>query len=119
MARYIDADKLMEECKNHTMDEVYPEWNDKKVFDALCQMGHMFKKIIDETPTADVEEVKCGEWKDRYNNKYYNHLYECSVCGKEALYECYKNELDQWKERQALTPICPYCSAKMDKENAQ
>lgn len=58
MARYIDVDKLMEECKNHTMDEVYPEWNDKKVFDALCQMGHMFKKIIDETPTADIEAIK-------------------------------------------------------------
>ena len=86
-------------------------------------MGYSSKADIsdwlNEQPTADVEEVKHGCWKDRYDNKYYNHLYECSVCGKEALYECYKNELDQWNERQALTPICPHCGAKMDGGKAE
>ena len=79
-------------------------------------------RILDdvvELPTADVEEVKHGYWKDRYGNKYANHLYECSICGKEALFEFYLNELDQTKERQVLTPICPYCGAKMDGGNAE
>ena len=76
-------------------------------------------EYAENLPTADVAEVKHGYWKDRYGNKYYNHLYECSVCGKEALYECYKNELDQWKERQALTPACPYCFAIMDGSKAE
>ena len=76
-------------------------------------------EYAENLPTADVAEVKHGYWKDRYGDKYHNHLYECSVCGKEALYEFYKNELDQWKERQALTLICPYCSAKMDGGKAE
>ena len=97
MARYIDADKLIAEY-----DRVH-----------IGPPGGARKLMVD-APTADVVEVQHGCWKDRYDNKYYNHLYECSVCGKEALYECYKNELDQWKERQALTPVCPYCGAKMD-----
>lgn len=66
---------------------------------------------------ADYAEVKHGYWKDRYNNKYYNHLYECSVCGREALYKPYSDELGHTKARQELTPVCPYCSAKMDGGN--
>lgn len=64
--------------------------------------------------TADVVEVKHGYWKDRYGNKYDNHLYECSVCGKKALYEVDVDELGHSKIRQALTPACPYCLAKMN-----
>jgi rubrerythrin len=63
---------------------------------------------------ADYAEVKHGYWKDRYNNKYYNHLYECSVCGREALYKPYSDELGHTKIRQELTPVCPHCGAKMD-----
>lgn len=70
--------------------------------------------IIMGQPTADVVEVKHGYWKDRYGNKYDNHLYECSVCGKEPLYEFYSNELQQIKTRQALSNSCPHCGAKMD-----
>ena len=44
MARYIDADKLMEECKNHTMDEVYPEWNEKKCLMHFAKWGICSKK---------------------------------------------------------------------------
>ena len=55
---------------------------------------------------ADYAEVKHGYWK------YYNHLYECSVCGREALYKPYSDELGHTKARQELTPVCPYCSAK-------
>lgn len=59
------------------------------------------------------EKVMHGYWKDIYGNKYANHLYECSVCGEKPLYKFYTNELGQIKTRQALTPACPYCGAKM------
>lgn len=112
MAEYVSKETLLKAIEK--MDRLDKETNTQYEYD---KEGYIL--LIKQAPTADVVEVKHGEWKDRYNNKYYNHLYECSVCGKEALYECYKNELDQWKERQALTPICPYCGAKMDKENTQ
>ncbi len=67
-----------------------------------------------DTPKADVVEVNHGYWKDRYGNKYDNHLYECSICGKDALGESYCDELGQSRIRQALTPICPRCGAIMD-----
>ena len=78
------------------------------------ELWEQIASIIENAPTADVEEVKHGEWKDRYEDKYYNKLYVCSACGREALLESYKNELGQWNERQVLTPICPHCGAKMN-----
>lgn len=65
-------------------------------------------------PAVEVAEVKRGEWKDYYNNKYNNQLYVCSVCGKQALYEYFKDELDNIKTRQVLSVVCPHCEAKMD-----
>lgn len=100
MADYIDRNELVE-----NLDRFAPE-----------HFTPLIRTLIEKQPTADVEEVKHGYWKDRYNNKYVNHLYECSVCSKEALFESYKNELDQWNERQALTPVCPHCGAEMDGE---
>lgn len=55
MARYIDADKLIEKMKSHCSA-------------AMC--------IVEVTrqPTADVVEVNHGKWI--YNIKYYS----CSIC---------------------------------------
>ena len=104
MARYIDVEAVgIGKAKRELF--VVPEYADG---------WNNAIEIFEKAPTAKVEEVKHGYWKDRYGNKYINHLYECSVCSKEALFESYKNELDQWNERQALTPVCPYCGAKMD-----
>lgn len=74
------------------------------------------KAILSRNPDADVVEVKQGYWKDRFGNKYDNHLYECSVCGKKALYEVYLDELQQTKIRQVLSNACPHCLAKMNVE---
>lgn len=142
MARYVDADKLCEGLRE--MASVLEPFKQNTILGVIETIK--MRRAADVVPTAVMEqikwerdiaieqltsygvcfgekkelaEVKHGEWEDRYENKYYNHLYECSVCGREALYEHYKNELDQWKERQALTPICPYCSAKMDGGNAE
>ena len=108
---YIDRFKVLELLKRYADLFAEPPV-DRKELELVLEI----KFKIERLKSADATEVKRGEWKDRYNNKYYNHLYECSVCGKEALYECYKNELDQWNERQALTPVCPHCGAKMDSQ---
>ena len=69
MARYIDADKLIEGRVE----------NDPVVIAANC------------TPTADVQEVKCGEWIDD----------TCSQCGYGVM---------PWN----AINYCPNCGAKMD-----
>lgn len=105
---YIDRDKAIAYVEEQY--RLFRNEEDKQAIIEGCVEALKFTSI------ADVVEVKHGYWKDRYGNKYINHLYECSVCSKEALFESYKNELDQWNERQALTPVCPHCGAEMDGE---
>lgn len=91
MARYIDADKI------------------RYYFNDMVRgIGREFSinyivHIIDKQPTADVEKVKHGEWKQGVP-------YVCSICGKPAPDE--KNTSERyycW-----LSPYCPHCGAKMD-----
>ena len=51
---------------------------------------------IDDTPSADVEEVKYAKW-ERYGSDW-----ECSNCDVPV---------------NAISPRCPYCGAKMDGGN--
>lgn len=86
MPRYIDADKLIEawerECESAT-----------DLFDA-------FDYAIEDTPTADVTEVKHGEWKRS------GPLLECQRCGE--IYSQLGGNADKdWN-------YCPSCGAKMD-----
>ena len=55
-------------------------------------------RVIDEHPTADVQEVRHGKWIIN-SDGYYPY---CSECGKEP------------KE---MSEFCPHCGAKMDKES--
>lgn len=54
---------------------------------------------IKHLPTADVVEVRHGEWErsDEYEEQY-GYLYKCSVCGVLCFLDKY----------------CPNCGAKMD-----
>ena len=92
MARYVNAD----------LAPIY-------LNESACEQIKMM-------PTADVVEVKHGYWKDRFGNKYDNHLYECSVCGKKALYKLSKDELGTTILEQALTLGCPYCFIEIESE---
>ena len=71
---------------------------------------------ISDLPTDDVAEVRHGKWIDRYSEKYDNHLYECSECRKKALYDARGDELGNVKITQVLSPVCPWCGAKMDEK---
>ena len=65
-------------------------------------------------PTVDAVEVVHGRWEDEHGGKYANPRYRCSACKERALYKFELDLLFNWKEVQALTPICPHCGAKMD-----
>ena len=66
---------------------------------------------IDDVPTADVAEVKHGEWmvKD-YNNPAFSMGYKvyCSCCGYQ------ENKGPAWNIEWGVHPYCPNCGAKMD-----
>ena len=83
MPRYIDAEKI---CYF---------WHQKA--DGGFSEGVTLQSMINEVPTADVEEVKHGYWEQM---KAYKSLYVCSRCGD--LFPDYKSD------------YCPSCGAKMD-----
>ena len=99
MKKYIDMDLLKTEiCKNKIMSREL--------------IAQRILHIIDNQPTADVAEVKHGNWidvplnvyNDRYGMNKYNLRTKYSVC-----------EYAMPREYPRFN-ICPNCGAKMDKE---
>lgn len=77
-------------------------------------------RVILDAPTVDAVPVAHGRWKDRFNGKIDTPtpVYECSVCGKPALYKhCFELDLRcTMHQVRYLSPYCPNCGAKMDGE---
>ena len=89
MARYIDAEKADVESISC-------------FYGSECRIEDV-QEWLDEQPTADVVEVKYGEWlevDDGIDIGSGKHL-ECSICGK-------------WKKDRIKSNYCPNCGAKMD-----
>lgn len=92
MNRYIDADALIKTIEKRRF--VFKDTI--TVAEALLAQGRVIREEIDNAPTADVVEVKYGEWV--YGEYDIPH---CSECGYEP------------KE---ISPFCPNCGTKMDGE---
>ena len=79
------------------------------------------QRVILNAPVADVVEVRHGWWvfgKDLADsfgsiNKNKCHLY-CSECRNQA----FNNSTDNDCDFDMDTPFCPWCGAKMNKEDA-
>lgn len=96
MSRYIDADVLKEKLP-HDVD----------LFMQVIGARH----CIDETPTADVAEVKHGEWlaTDKFM------VDKCSECGAEIDWEAlYNYDFDPDEIK-----CCYHCGAKMYGKEAE
>lgn len=93
MARHIDAEKLKCSIDSET-DSIF-DWDMtiEELYYNLC-------KLIDDEPTADVQEIKHGEWRE------HNKIYICSQCGYSFENEGYI----------AFFNYCPCCGARMDGE---
>lgn len=91
MARYIDADRLLNEVTGNGGIFVYG-------IDTI----KAFISRITAQPTADVQEVKHGEWYICCDG-YYPF---CSICSYEPEPPRFHND--------NRTPYCPNCGAKMD-----
>ena len=87
MRRYIDADKLLQELRY----KPYLDFAD-----------------IKNQPTADVVEVRHGEWQYEQLDEYKFYKVTCPYCDAYYMgnYDAY-NEPDDFN-------YCPNCGAKMD-----
>lgn len=105
MARYIDAEKLTNE-----IDEWLDSVGNVLIGKGMSYYGELLG-CIEDTPTADVVEVKHGYWiENDYRSfdgfetvVYPNEALKCSECSHN-----FKKEL-LWRKN-----YCPECGAKMD-----
>ena len=97
-------------------------------FFGMCEKEEQKNLVLDmkqaylELPTANVAEVKLGEWvpyelaegDDRYgygdNEEKGTIWYKCSVCETDALGRCYD---DEWYSYPIRTDYCPKCGADL------
>ena len=100
MARYIDADRLIKGIRD-AVERIKPNECAKGIVEDTIT-------LLQNEPTADVVEVKHGEWKQGVP-------YVCSICGKPAPDE--KNTSERYSCW--TSPYCPHCGAKMDGGKAE
>lgn len=95
MSRYIDVDKLQETVYKRVNNPAIRGW---------------LNSLINEQPTADVKEVKHGQWNtvlDESILEHYNNdvdIFACSICGIKS---------------KRPTKFCPFCDARMDGGNEE
>lgn len=97
MARYIDADNLISELSAACMP-IY-----EKGITGILGDNSSIADIINEQPTADVQEVKHGYWQNKYRSG--------TTIKEGVVSSC----CDMWNNRKSQ--FCPNCGARMDGDN--
>ena len=101
---YIDTKYLGEcdTCRHHSNSGC----------NTCCDHGEEYSPNLSKIPTADVVEVKHGEWIDKPCIKKFNNtnvpVVECAKCG---ISFC-----DIINNHRYIYRYCPYCGAKMGGE---
>lgn len=100
MTKYIDADNLINELSAACMP-IY-----EKGITGILGDSSSIADIINEQPTADVQEVKRGYWIPERDPDENNRIqcFHCSVCDDDFHY------IGAF----VATKFCPNCGARMD-----
>lgn len=101
--------------------DTYGKGLEENQADIITRIEHLEEELVDALmycewikDYVDAVPVVHGAWEDAYGGEYDNPRYRCSVCKKESLFKWERSVLGNFIEVQALTPICPYCMAKLD-----
>ncbi len=105
---YVDIDKavgfgyLSDWYQNSIDDTISPIWTDEH----LMELVNDFLVIPNDTPTADVKEVKRGHWKVNEYPKQGKKFITCPAC--DSVIDCNYTKIDENE-----FDFCPYCGADM------
>ena len=132
MPEYIERETTIDEIEGTTWYHISCQKN--LVEGAACETDALYKatdiyNVIKSAPTADVVEVRHGEWVE---DGYDDIPCVCSCCGAEAQYTSTFEETFDYDWEENLVPWgyeeireyirsnrCPNCGARMDgEENA-
>lgn len=101
MARYIDADALIEELRKK--QQMHSPSMSKIANEAIDLGLSLAMRTVRDAPTADVVEVKHSRWE------YISGFDVCNICGTSPAY---------WEPKpnnpEGYPPYCHNCGAKMD-----
>lgn len=78
MASYIDADNLIKKMQERYDDLL----NEDGYYENFTQGYGDALSTVENEPTADVREVKHGEWIYRGHHEVMGYSFECSICGR-------------------------------------
>ena len=106
MKRYIDANKLIGDL-NYSTQNTWGKSLGYSWWSHSVKLKDNMVECINNQPTADVEEVRHGEWKQ---NPCVERFYYCS--------ECNRRIEDATKSPYKHFPYC-HCGAKMDGGKAE
>lgn len=128
MSDYIDRDLLLAEIEELKKSPWYNDCGEN--YERIIRsdaIGAVEDLCVKSAPTADVVEVRHGEWVE---DGYDDIPCVCSYCGAEALYDStFELQFDyDWEENLVpcgyeehkvyiRTKYCPHCGAKMDGGN--
>lgn len=104
MAKYIDAEAFKRRILSYGMvhegDRIPIPFYKRYFAEACVAILRWVCEEVDDTPAADVVEVRHGRWKT-IDKGHYFYDWECSVCGGSG---------------RADYLFCPNCGARMDGE---
>ena len=98
MAEYIEREKARELIKNFGKGAIEDGQTELDPVDDIILLA----KGVDLIPTADVVEVRHGEWEEERWCDNFQHI--CSLCHKTV----------RVHPQSVAYKYCPYCGAKMD-----
>ena len=102
MKEYIERESLQDEIRSLSMSITGLQCGKGFLYEYMKQYRESVLRIVDEQPTADVQEVRHGRWISNELGGY-KWAYYCSECGWVDGYP--------FNDRHKY---CPHCGAKMD-----
>ena len=105
MSRYIDADVTLETLKEFLIKTAINNVGYQRDVDEACKdiADNRLSVWMEYVPTADVAEVKHGEWIVLYDeDSPQDGIWKCSIC-----------DYIRFVDDTTPTNYCPNCGAKM------
>ena len=105
MTDYIDRQAAIDAVQQHREAVLGSFEYDEGIAIGYAAAHNHIAEVIERLPSAEVEPIKHGRWVPVTNGR---GGFECSICHSYA--PSYQDGVE------CLSPWCPFCGAKMDKE---
>jgi hypothetical protein len=107
MVEYIERGDLIARLEKEIACCGHPSLEATPYLTALKNGYKQVLEIVKQLSTADVEEVRHGEWEEYWDDNYLSFCHKCSECGNFPLTK------EGTVHDEVLSVYCPHCGADM------